>query len=67
MLEGLAAIKTRGHSTRDLPKRSYTLHTMDATTNQTKVPLLGLPMPASRAGIILGLANESTHQFWHRL
>lgn len=41
--EGLAAIKTRGHSTRDLPKRSYTLHTMDASTNQTKVPLLGLP------------------------
>jgi hypothetical protein len=41
--DGLAAIRTRGHSTRDLPKRSYTLHTMDASTNQTKVPLLGLP------------------------
>ena len=41
--DGLAAIRTRGHSTRDLPKRSYTLHIMDASTNQTKVPLLGLP------------------------
>ena len=41
--DGLAAIRTRGHSTRDLPKRSYTLHTMDAATNQTKVALLGLP------------------------
>ena len=41
--DGLAAIRTRGHSTRDLPKRSYTLHTMDSSTNQTKVALLGLP------------------------
>jgi hypothetical protein len=41
--DGLAAIRTRGHSTRDLPKRSYSLHTMDSSTNQTKVPLLGLP------------------------
>ncbi len=41
--DGLAAIRTRGHSTRDLPKRSYTLHTMDSSTNQTKVSLLGLP------------------------
>ncbi|MGZ8920318.1 MAG: CotH kinase family protein [Limisphaerales bacterium] len=41
--DGLATIRTRGHSTRDLPKRSYTLHTMDAAANQTKVPLLGLP------------------------
>jgi hypothetical protein len=41
--DGLAAIRTRGHSTRDLPKRSYTVHTLDASTNQTKVALLGLP------------------------
>lgn len=41
--DGLAAIRARGHSTRDLPKRSYNLHTLDASTNQNKVGLLGLP------------------------
>ena len=41
--DGLATIRARGHSTRDLPKRSYTLHTMDASTNQSKVSLFGLP------------------------
>ena len=41
--EGLATIHLRGYSTLRLPKRSFTLHTVDKATNQTKVPLLGLP------------------------
>ncbi|HEX7862301.1 MAG TPA: CotH kinase family protein [Verrucomicrobiae bacterium] len=41
--QGLATFRPRGHSTRNLPKRSYTMHTMDASTNQAKVSLLGLP------------------------
>ena len=36
-------MKLRGFSTLRLPKRSYTFHTVDAKTNQVKVPLLGLP------------------------
>lgn len=41
--EGLATINLRGSSTMHLPKHSYTLHTLDGQTNQTKVSLLGLP------------------------
>lgn len=41
--DGLATINLRGYSTLHLPKRSYTLHTVDKNTNQIKVPLLGLP------------------------
>ena len=41
--EGLATINRRGYSTMHLPKRSYTLHTVDQDTNQVSVPLLGLP------------------------
>ncbi len=40
---GLASINLRGYSTRNLPKNSYTLHTLDSNTNQSKVSLLGLP------------------------
>ena len=41
--DGLGTIKLRGFSTLRLPKRSYTFHSVDAKTNQVKVPLLGLP------------------------
>jgi hypothetical protein len=41
--DGLAGIHLRGYSTLHLPKSSYTLHTLDRQTNQTKVALLGLP------------------------
>jgi hypothetical protein len=40
---GLVSIHTRGSTTVRLPKQSYTFHTLDAQTNQTKVALLGLP------------------------
>lgn len=40
---GLATLHRRGYSSLRLPKPSYTLHTVDAATNQTKVSLLGLP------------------------
>lgn len=41
--DGLGTVKLRGFSTLRLPKRSYSFHTVDAKTNQVKVPLLGLP------------------------
>ncbi len=41
--EGLIDIHLRGHSSLELPKHSYTVHMLDAKTNQTKVALLGLP------------------------
>src|SRR6478609_1144731 len=41
--DGLATIHLRGYSTLRLPKVSYTMHTVDSATNQTKVALLGLP------------------------
>ena len=44
--DGLATIELRGYSTLQLPKQSYTLHTMESETNQLKVPLLGLPKEA---------------------
>jgi hypothetical protein len=44
--DGLATINVRGYSTLHLPKRSYTLHTVDRDTNQVKTPLLGLPPEA---------------------
>ena len=40
---GLGTIHLRGSTTLNLPKRSYTFHTVDRQTNQTKVALLGLP------------------------
>ncbi len=40
---GLASINRRGFSTLGLPKHSYTLHTLDQETNQTKISLLGMP------------------------
>jgi uncharacterized MAPEG superfamily protein len=41
--EGLVTLRRRGHSSLDLPKASFTLHTVDERTNQVKVALLGLP------------------------
>jgi hypothetical protein len=41
--DGLVTIHLRGSTTRYLPKQSYTVHTVDNKTNQTKVSLLGLP------------------------
>lgn len=40
---GPATINHRGYSSLRLPKPSFTLHTVDASTNQIKVPLLGMP------------------------
>lgn len=40
---GWVSVHGRGNSSRWLPKSSYTLHTLDAQTNQAKVALLGLP------------------------
>lgn|GEM_PF-1315777 len=40
---GLVSVNLRGYSTIRLPKHSLTLHTLDAQTNQVKIPLLGLP------------------------
>lgn len=40
---GLATIRYRGSSSARLPKLSYTLHLVDAQTNQVKASLLGLP------------------------
>jgi hypothetical protein len=40
---GLISINPRGHSSMNLPKKSFSMHTLDASTNQTKVALLGLP------------------------
>jgi len=39
----LATIRYRGSSSGRLPKLSYTLHLVDAETNQVKVALLGMP------------------------
>jgi hypothetical protein len=41
--EGLITIHPRGSSTLNLPKHSYTMHTIDAQTNDLKVALFGLP------------------------
>lgn len=41
--DGYATINLRGYSTLQLPKHSYTLHTVDSNSNQINVPLLGLP------------------------
>ena len=41
--EGPVTIRIRGHTTRHLPKRSYTFHMVDHQGNQIHVPLLGLP------------------------
>ncbi len=41
--EGRATLHLRGHTTMLLPKKSFTLHTIDAQSHQTKVALLGLP------------------------
>lgn len=40
---GLISMHVRGSTTRHQPKHSYTFHTLDEETNQTKVALLGLP------------------------
>jgi hypothetical protein len=40
---GLITIHPRGTSSLQLPKHSYTFHTVDAQTNQMKVELFGLP------------------------
>ena len=40
---GLATIRYRGSSSARLPKLSYTLHLVDAQTNQVKASLLGMP------------------------
>lgn len=40
---GPATLNRRGYSSLRLPKPSFTLHTVDASTNQIKVPLLGMP------------------------
>jgi hypothetical protein len=44
--DGLATVHLRGYTTLHLPKPSYTFHTVDNQTNQTKVSLLGLPKEA---------------------
>jgi hypothetical protein len=41
--EGMMTIHMRGSTTMQLPKHSFTFHTVDSATNQTKVSLLGLP------------------------
>lgn len=41
--DGLGTMNLRGNTSLHLPKRSFTFHTVDSQTNQTKVPLLGLP------------------------
>jgi hypothetical protein len=41
--DGAATINLRGNTTLQLPKKSYTLHTIDQDGSQIKVPLLGLP------------------------
>ncbi|HTG43461.1 MAG TPA: CotH kinase family protein [Verrucomicrobiae bacterium] len=41
--EGLISFHPRGNTSLHLPKHSYTLHTLDAETNQTKIGLFGLP------------------------
>jgi len=41
--DGLGTVHLRGSTTSALPKPSYTFHTVDSKTNQTKVSLLGLP------------------------
>jgi hypothetical protein len=41
--EGPITIHMRGSTTMQLPKHSFTFHTLDNGTNQTKVSLLGLP------------------------
>ena len=41
--DGLGTVHLRGYTTLHLPKHSYTFHTVDNRTNQTKVSLLGLP------------------------
>lgn len=41
--QGLVGIHPRGHTSLHLPKQSYSMHTLDLQTNQTKVALLGLP------------------------
>lgn len=40
---GKGTIHVRGYSTLQLPKHSYTFHTVDDRTNEVKVSLLGLP------------------------
>ena len=41
--EGAGTIRLRGYTSRQLPKHSYTFHTVDSQSSQIKVPLLGLP------------------------
>jgi hypothetical protein len=41
--QGSVGIHLRGSSTLQLPKQSYTMHTLDKKGEQIKVPLLGLP------------------------
>lgn len=40
--DGLGTINLRGHSTMELPKRSYTFHTVNERGEQIKAPLLGM-------------------------